>query len=156
GAIGCGYIGLRDDEIADTWLAFIPYSHYDGAEKWPYPGSDGASAINRMHRLKGRATFVCHEVSTEKARLFIERSGIDAPFVFEDLPFHNHNDAWVLRESASRQKLRKWLADVLENRPGTHSISGTVVDASGGPVAGATVSGGGTHWTTTDEHGIFS
>ena len=43
GAIGCNYLGLYDDEIAELWKAMIPYSHYDGVRLWGYPKSDMAS-----------------------------------------------------------------------------------------------------------------
>jgi hypothetical protein len=113
GAIACGYLGLRDDEIAKLWCAFIPYSHYDGMTKWPYPGADAASGIERMKRLNGRPSFICHEGSVEATRRFIEASGVRAPFTFEAAPFRNHNDEWVLRPSPTRTALRKWLREVL-------------------------------------------
>jgi hypothetical protein len=113
GAIACGYLGLRDDEIAKLWRAFIPYSHYDGMTRWPYPGADAASAIERMKRLNGRPSFVCHEGSVEATRRFIEASGVKAPFTFEAVPFRNHNDEWALRPSPTRAALRKWLKEAL-------------------------------------------
>jgi hypothetical protein len=113
GAIGCGYLGLHDDEIAKLWCAFIPYSHYDGVKTWPYPASDPASAIVRMKRLNGRPSFICQESSVEATRQFIEASGIKAPFTFQAVPFYNHNDAWVLRPSPTRTALRAWLKEVL-------------------------------------------
>ncbi len=113
GAIACGYLGLRDDEIAKLWRAFIPYSHYDGVKAWSYPASDAASAIERMKRLNGRPSFVCHEGSVEATRRFIEASGVQAPFTFEAVPFRNHNDEWVLRFSPTRTTLRAWLKQVL-------------------------------------------
>ena len=36
GAIACNCIGLRDDEIAALWRAFVAHSHYDGARELPY------------------------------------------------------------------------------------------------------------------------
>jgi predicted esterase len=68
GAIACNYIGLHDDEIGRLWRAFIPYSHYDGVIAWQYPGSDRASALVRLRRLKGRPVFVCHEESIEATK----------------------------------------------------------------------------------------
>ncbi|MCX6953000.1 MAG: hypothetical protein NTV51_12665, partial [Verrucomicrobia bacterium] len=56
GAIGCNFLGLHDDRIADVWLGFIAYSHYDGVRQWTYAGSDRAAARERLARLKGRAT----------------------------------------------------------------------------------------------------
>jgi len=113
GAIGCGYLGLHDDETAKLWRAFIPYSHYDGVTQWPYPSSDAASAIERMKRLNGRPSFVCQEGTVEKTRQFVAASGVRAPFTFQAVPFRNHNDEWVLRESPARAALRAWLKKVL-------------------------------------------
>ena len=92
---------------------FIPYSHYDGDQLWPYPASDAASAIERMKRLKGRPSFICQEVSIEKTRRFIEASGVAAPFTFQAVPFRNHTDAWILRESPARVALWQWVRTVL-------------------------------------------
>ena len=113
GAIGCGYLGLHDDDIAKLWRAFIPYSHYDGMTKWPYPASDAASAIERMKRLNGRPSFVCHEGAVEKTRQFVAASGVAAPFTFQAVPFRNHNDEWILRDTPARTALRAWLKEVL-------------------------------------------
>lgn len=155
GAIACGYLGLHDDRIADVWLAFIAYSHYDGVREWGYAGSDAASARQRLTRLKGRASFICHEGSVEPTRKFLEASGIQAPFTFQAGPFRNHNDAWVLRDVPERTALRAWLAEVLRTRPGTHAIRGRVVDRAGKPLAGVRIQSGDTHWTTTDGDGRF-
>jgi hypothetical protein len=116
GAIACGYLGLHDDAIAGTWRAFIAYSHYDGARPWRYAGSDAASATERLRRLRGRPSFVCHEGQEEldRTRRFVEGTGVKAPFTFVVTPYRNHNDAWVLRPSPEREKLRSWLKDVLE------------------------------------------
>lgn len=113
GAIGCGYLGLHNDEIAKLWRAFIPYSHYDGVTQWPYACSDAASARERMKRLNGRPSFVCHEGGVEATRQFIAASGVSAPFVFQVVPFRNHSDEWILRESPARRTLRAWLKEVL-------------------------------------------
>ena len=113
GAIGCGYLGLHDDEIAKLWRAFVPYSHYDGVTPWPYPASDAASAIVRLKRLNGRPSFICHEVTVEPTRQFVATSGVTAPFIFQTVPFRNHNDEWILRASPTRTALRTWLKEVL-------------------------------------------
>ena len=123
GAIACNYIGLHDDEIADLWLAFIPFSHYDGViTRWPYEGADRDAAVSRLKRLKGRAVFVCTERSTgpehmlAATKAYIESTGIQAPFTYQEIPFRNHNNAWVLRDIPARQTARRWLDDVLKTR----------------------------------------
>lgn len=115
GAIACGYLGLHDDEIASLWRAFIAYSHYDGVRNWPYPSSDPASAVVRLKRLKGRPSFVC-DGSIEATRSYIAASGVQALFTFQSVPFRNHNDAWVLRDTPARVALRAWLSAVLTAR----------------------------------------
>ena len=122
GAIACGYIGLHDDEIAGLWRAFIPYSHYDGVRRWPYPGSDAPAAIARMQRLRSRPSFVCQETSVAETQKYIEASGIRAPFRFQVVPFHNHNDGWILRPSSARTALRKWLQEVLSSKLSANTL----------------------------------
>jgi len=156
GAIAANYIGLSNDEIADVWLAFIPFSHYDGVRKWEWPGSDRASALERLKRLNGRASFVCRERSVKETQDYIASTGVNAPFAFCSIPFRNHSDAWLLRDVPERRRLRRWLRQVLEERPGTHAIHGRVTDSKGMGVAGVRVQSGYTHWTETSADGTFS
>jgi hypothetical protein len=113
GAIACGYLGLHNDEVARLWRAFIPYSHYDGMQPWPYPASDTASAYARMKRLNGRPTFFVHECPGDVARKFLDASGVTAPFTLQPAPFRNHNNEWILRDTPARSALRNWLKTVL-------------------------------------------
>ena len=119
GAIACNFIGLYDDEIAKLWRAIIPYSHYDGVnERWGYPGADRQSALNRLRRLGDRPQFICQEVSVGQTNLdatqnYLEATGVKGRFTFQSTGFRNHNDAWLLRPSLSRSKLRKWLGNSL-------------------------------------------
>lgn len=155
GAIACNFIGLQNDEIADVWLAFIPYSHYDGVREWPYPAHEREAALRRLQRLKGRSQFITHEVSVDAVREYLASTGVLAPFTIRPIPFRNHNDAWALRDIAERRAAREWLAEVLAKRPGTHTVSGTVRDLSRAPVAGARVESGYTHFTFTDRQGRY-
>ncbi len=156
GAIGCGYLGLHDDAAADIWLAFVPYSHYDGViTTWPYPGADRASAAARLARLKGRASFVCQEGGTAATEAYLRATGVEAPFVFRSTGFRNHNDAWALRDCPARRDLRAWLAEVLRTRPGTFAVRGRVVDAAGWGIPGARVESGDTHFAQTDAEGRY-
>lgn len=156
GAIACNFIGLHDDEIADIWLAFLPYSHYDGVREWKdYAGSDRALALERLNRLNGRSSFICHERSVEEARKYIESSGVNAPFTFEPIRFRNHNDAWTLRDIPERHKAREWLRGVIAERPGTHAVRGRVVDGANRGLAGVRIASGPHHWTVSEEDGAF-
>jgi hypothetical protein len=132
GSIACNYIGLHDDSIAGFWRAFICHSHYDGVHPWPYPGSDTKSALERLQRLKGRPQFISHEISgdgsgvlcrphrrpqymgsIQETRRYIESNKVDGDFTFETLPYPNHTDVWVLRPILLRDKLRRWVRQVL-------------------------------------------
>lgn len=154
GAIAGNYIGLREDAIADIWLAFILYSHYDGVmTNWPYPDARGTPALARLKRLAGRAQFVCHEGSVEATRLYLQAAKAQGAFTFETIRFRNHNDAWTLRDTPERRHLRQWLAQVLAARPGTHAISGIARDGNAASPDALIESGA--HWTNADEHGRY-
>jgi len=116
GAIACNYLGLHDDVIAKLWRAFIPYSHYDGVRRWPYPGSDQESALKRLKRLAGRPQFICHEgEGVGGTQKFLDNAGIKGKFIFQATGFRNHNDGWLLRPSPVRASMRQWLAKSLKN-----------------------------------------
>lgn len=155
GAIACNFIGLHDDAIADIWLAFMPYSHYDGVRRWRYAGSDGRAARIRLERLKGRASFITHERSIAETRNYIERTGIAAPFTFQAIPYRNHNDGWTLRGIAVRRAARQWLRTVLRERPGAHAVRGRVTGPSGMPLPRVRIASGAHHWTTTAADGSY-
>ena len=156
GALACNYVGLHDDRIADLWLAFIPYSLYDGMHEWSYAASDRASALQRLKRLRGRPVFVCQEGTVDDIRLYIQSTGIRAPFTYQRIGFRNHNDAWALRDIPERRALRRWLNDVLDRRPGTVSVAGRVTDAQGRGLPDVRISSGYTHWTGTDVSGAYA
>ena len=116
GAIACNYLGLHDEDIAKLWRAFIPYSHYDGVKRWPYPGSDKESALTRLKRLKGRPQFICHEgKGVGETQRFLNNTGIEGQFIFQATGFRNHNDGWLLRSSSARRLMREWLSKSLKN-----------------------------------------
>jgi hypothetical protein len=116
GAIACNYVGLHDDAIAALWRGFICHSHYDGVLPWPYEGSDRAAAAERLKRLGGRPQFISHEGSTGATREYLAAVCPEGHFTFVDLRYRNHTDAWVLRPTAERQRLREWLVEVLAGR----------------------------------------
>ncbi len=118
GSIACNYLGLHDDETAGLWRAFVCYSHYDGVmTTWPYPAADRASAQVRLERLRGRPQFICGEgTGAAKIEQYLRDTGSweKGKFTIVGTGFRNHNDAWVLRPSEARIKLREWLAAVLK------------------------------------------
>jgi hypothetical protein len=117
GAIACNYLGLHDDRIAKLWRAFIPYSHYDGVRTgWPYPDDDRASARERLQRLNGRPQFICGEGNNAtQTGDYLKTVGIAGDFAIVGTGFRNHNDAWTLRPSPARKRLRDWLQRVLQD-----------------------------------------
>ena len=113
GAIACNYLGLHDDEIAKRWKAFVVYSHYDGVRKWPYPDSDRDSAAVRLARLGTRPQFICGEGNqSQETEKYLRPLTDSSNLAFASTGFRNHSDRWVLRPSATREKLRLWLRDV--------------------------------------------
>jgi len=118
GAIACNFIGLYDDEIARLWRAFIPYSHYDGVRSWDYTESTGPTVLARLRRLGPRPQFICHEVDEkemylDRAKSYLEQTGVAGDFTFQSTGFRNHNDAWLLRPGPARKNLRDWVQKVL-------------------------------------------
>lgn len=112
GAIACHYIGLHDDDIASLWRGFICHSHYDGVRQWAYEGSDREAAGVRLERLGSRPQFISHERSVEETRAYLRTASPNGSFTFLALPFSEHTDTWVLRESLARDTLRTWFWDV--------------------------------------------
>jgi hypothetical protein len=117
GAIACNYIGLHDDDIGSLWRGFICHSHYDGVREWPYPGSDRDAAAARLMRLKGRPQFISQEISEElpldMTRRYLLEVCPEGDFTFVDLPFREHTDTWVLRDTPERGALRTWVQEAL-------------------------------------------
>ena len=116
GSIACNYIGLHDDEIASLWCGFICHSHYDGVRKWGYKESDNASALVRLKRLGKRPQFISQERSILETKKYLEQALPDGNFKFQALPFPDHTDTWVLRDSPERKTIRKWFNEVLKER----------------------------------------
>lgn len=119
GAIACNFIGLHDDDIAQLWRGFIPFSHYDGVSDFGLPGLERDAALRRIRRLGDRPQFICSEPgprnhSVETTRRYLESAGVTQNLTFRSTGFRNHNDAWVLRPSKAREELRAWIDYLLE------------------------------------------
>ena len=115
GAIATGAIGLADDEIAGLWKAFAPYSHVDGDCGWV--DANETAVRERFGRLRGRRQLFLGEcnVATAGARAWVQQLGVGGTgnFSYSTTSWANHNDAWVLRPSKGRDRLRAWLRDVV-------------------------------------------
>ena len=144
GGIYCNRIGLHNDTVADLWLAFHPCQHY---ETDMFPGA----LSERMPRIRGRATFHTDNDKPEIRKMF-EPLGFPVQWVDSGLQYHA--DAMLLDDRPSTLALRQWMAEVLEKRPGTFSVAGTVKSSSGEPVPDARVESG-THFTSTDASGGY-
>src|SRR3546814_259991 len=119
GSIGCNYIGLHDDEIAPLWKAFFCYSHYDGLyQNGNYADADRLSALQRLQRLKGRPQFISQEASRsiDGIRDYLKETKVKGDFTFQQIPFRNHTDQWVLRDIPERQAARDWLQRVVKSQ----------------------------------------
>lgn len=117
GSIAVNYLGLHDEETSALWCGFVCYSHFDGVRRWPFPGSDPEAAAGRLKRLRGRPQFVCGEAGNAgETRDFLEHHGLLelGSFTFQTTGFQNHNDGWILRPSAARDRLREWFRDLVK------------------------------------------
>ena len=110
GGIACGYIGLRNDAIADVWLAFHPNQGFDGQD---WHGSTPAGARERAARIKGRAVFVTDSGWGEKV---LGPNGI--AYEAGSAKLGAHADTAFLEDRPVTRECRAWLARVLRERPG--------------------------------------
>jgi hypothetical protein len=153
GAIACGYLGLRNDTIADVWLAFWPHSHIDSGRFTKEGGRE------RLQRTRGRATLVTwgetDNAKTESPRGAALLRELGQPVTDFEIAATGHTDTWIERDGPARQRARKWLDDVLKHRTGTYQVTGRLVDSAGQAIAGATVACGTWHRATTDATGQF-
>ena len=133
GSIACNYIALRDDRIADVWLAFVGNP---GGARRQGQGWHGSAVgwDERAQRLKGRSCF------TGSANL--------GPGVHVDIEYLENN-----RNTLAAQG---WLRYVLQHRPGTHQIKGRVADRDGKGISGVRIQSGYTHFTFTDNEGYYT
>jgi hypothetical protein len=164
GAAACNFIGLYDSNIADAWLAFIPHSGYDYDYEYPAPYDPPTIpfASTRLARLAGRAQYISQgsqiqggwEISYKYYLETLLGTNL-SNFTFRTLPYENHTGSWALRPIQLRRDIRAWMQQVLATRPGTSSISGTVKNHAGNPVAGALVQSGPTHFTYTVANGTY-
>lgn len=115
GAIAGNVLGLHDERTARLWKGFVLYSHYDGVlEHWPFPGADRASARQRLARLGGRPQFLCGEgEDAVRTAGYLEDIQAKGRFTIRGTGFRNHDDAWILRPSPTRDALRSWVRAVV-------------------------------------------
>ena len=167
GAIATGYIGLSSDALADVWLGFLPYSQADGGSFTPDPH------LVRTSRIKGRASFITYgqlDSGAPNSKILLTHlMSLGFPVEAYELAGWGHTDGWItdrntpVTSSASsttnvadvRARMRAWIQEVIASKPGTHSISGVVIDPAGKPIQGVRLQSGATHWTFTDANGNY-
>ena len=184
GAIGVNYLGLYNERVADTWLGLFAHDHYDGERVWHnYWGSPiekyQAEAAERLQRLKGRATIISQQSSASNHIFnsvsdYIYSNNLNRYGEFTLIPVDvgnivpqgipSHTDNWLNYDSPEADKVVDWFRHVIEQKPGTYSLQGTVKFTDGSPVPGLLVETGiqgvdykgvYTHFTLTDENGFY-
>lgn len=108
GAIGCGYIGLRDDKIAALWKGFIACQHYDGSG-WGPSQMDGA--VRRAPRFKGTAIAQIDN-SPKKYQAVVDATNPQVKWTWLNSGLGYHATAMFLDDRPSMQELRKWFREV--------------------------------------------
>ncbi len=104
GSIACGFIGLRDDEIASYWIGIHGCQHYDGS-KWRE--SKMEEAVLRAKRFRGKAIFQTDN-SEEKYAPVVEATdpSVEWTWASSDLGFHS--TSMFLDDRPSTRQLREW------------------------------------------------
>jgi len=102
GAIACGYIGLRDDNIAALWKGFHACQHYDG-DGWN--GTHMKDALVRARRFRGKAFFNTDNPESKMAQLI---GAMRCAPTFVKSGLGAHSTAMFLDDRPSTQRLRDW------------------------------------------------
>ena len=102
GAIACGYIGLRDENIASRWKGFHACQHYDG-DGWR--GATMTGALERAARFKGRGVFQTDN-SPKTFQPVMNMMNTDVTWAQSGLG--SHATAMFLDDRPSTQQLREW------------------------------------------------
>jgi hypothetical protein len=127
GGFACTQVGLRNERVADVWLAFHPCQGYETS----------AQALQaRMPLIRGRATFHTDNDNVGIRSMF---EPFEYPVEWAISGLGYHSDVMFLDDRLSTLALRQWMQDTLVNRPGTHTLSGTVTDRSGSALSGVLI-----------------
>lgn len=132
GAIGVNFLGLRDDEIAKLWSAFITHDHFDGVKSWgktewgsPLEKYREQAAI-RLRRVDGRPYLVCQNGGIGASKNWIASvlprtdnftfQEVDTRSILGEFPNstakHPHTDRWPLKPSDHRRSTWTWIKTV--------------------------------------------
>ena len=108
GAIACGYIGLRNDEIAKLWKGFVACQHYDGS---PWRESKMEDAVLRAPRFRGEAIFQVDN-KQEKYQPVVDATDPSVKWTWVQSKLGYHTTAMFLDERPSTKTLRQWYQDL--------------------------------------------
>ena len=109
GSIACGYIGLRDQAIADLWLGIHGCQHYDGSP-WKQSGMKGA--VKRAPRFRGKSIFQTDNARSDYAEV-VDATSPDVKWHWVKSGLKAHDTAMFLDSRASTQQLRKWYQELV-------------------------------------------
>lgn len=119
GAIAVNYFGHYDASMAALWRGSVAYAHYYGSPSdtgFPYPCASAACGVQALRRVRA-PQFITQEQSAANAtQQWIAASGVRINATYMSTGFCNHNDAWILRPSHTRDVLRAWYVDLLPPR----------------------------------------
>jgi hypothetical protein len=134
GAIGVGFLGLHDDEVARLWCGLWAHDHFDGVTEWK--GTDWGSplaryreeAAVRLKRLQGRPLLITQGSGAPAVRLFLSAqlsapswtyADVDMKALYGNFPNesvkHPHTDRWLLRESADGRMVQHWWGQLIDD-----------------------------------------
>lgn len=104
GSIACGYIGLRNPEIASLWKGIHGCQHYDGSD---WRESDLAGAVKRAERFRGVAIYQTDN-RREKYQPVVEATSPDVEWTWDQSGLGFHATAMFLDDRPSTLRLREW------------------------------------------------
>lgn len=136
GAIGIGYLGLHDDDVASLWCGLFTHDHFDGVKRWR--GTTWGSPLEkyqteareRIRRWKGKPLLVSQNGNTKTTRAFLQTAiPLDAVTFLEpntakilgpfpnDHAIHPHTDRWLLKPSPERDQVWRWVESIISPTP---------------------------------------
>ena len=114
GAIACGYIGLRNDQIARLWKGFVACQHYDGSD-WRQSGME--EAVERAPRFNGKAIFQVDN-SQEKYQPVVDATDASVKWTWARSGLGYHATSMFLDDRPSMKQLRQWFSDLVNDVDG--------------------------------------
>ncbi|MDA8909049.1 hypothetical protein N9I65_02620 [bacterium] len=111
GSIACGFIGLRDEEIAAFWKGIHGCQHYDGS-RWRE--STMEDAVLRAKRFQGKAIFQTDN-DAEKYRPVVEATRPEVAWTWVNSGLGFHDTAMFLDDRPSTVKLREWYEELISS-----------------------------------------